>query len=643
MKSSNMLTILVLALGLMVCLPKVSEAAPVGTAWTYQGRLMDANQPADGEYDFRFKLYDDANTVTGNQVGSTIDINDLDVIDGYFTVELDFGKDIFSGSARWLEIAVRPGASIFKYRTLSPRQETTPAPYAIYAKTSGGDGDWTVSGNNMYSIPSGNVGIGTTSPTYKLDVAGSLRADGLRTNPNVISTNLIGGHGNNSVTSGAVAATIGGGGDSSRPNKVTDNYGTVGGGVDNQAGDNDGTVADATYATVSGGLENKASVEFATVGGGNDNTAGLRWTDSPTENASIEPSYSTIGGGQGNSARGPWSTIGGGWNNTASELVTVGEAQRQYPAYTTVGGGGGNTARGYHSTVGGGFNNTARESSSTVGGGRDNQANYHGSTISGGSNNIAWGASATVPGGVYNSAGGVLSFAAGYRAKVRSASEVGYPDTDGDKGTFVWADSTDADFQSTGHDQFLIRASGGVGIGMNSPNEKLTVEGALSLDEISAPSASAGYGKVYVRSDGELYFKNGAGTEYKLSAGGEDFVVGDCLLNANDTIRATYTTGPVLLKETKIGRGGSLRIKFDLSTNNAIAYVRAQIWRNNVAVGILRTTNSTSPVTFPEDISGWSKGDLVQVFGYTTNSDYPVYVSNLRLYVDNPAEAGARF
>jgi hypothetical protein len=41
--------------------------------------------------------------------------------------------------------------------------------------TSGGgpDGDWAISGNNMYAMPSGNVGIGTMSPGSKLEVAGS--------------------------------------------------------------------------------------------------------------------------------------------------------------------------------------------------------------------------------------------------------------------------------------------------------------------------------------------------------------------------------------------------------------------------------------------------------------------------------------
>lgn len=43
-----MLAILVLALGLTACPAQVSEAAPMGTAFTYQGRLMETNKPANG-------------------------------------------------------------------------------------------------------------------------------------------------------------------------------------------------------------------------------------------------------------------------------------------------------------------------------------------------------------------------------------------------------------------------------------------------------------------------------------------------------------------------------------------------------------------------------------------------------------------
>ncbi len=143
---------MVVVLGMMVSLVQVSQAEPMGTAWTYQGRLIDANEAADGEYDFTLKLFDDANTTTGVQQGGTIDLNDLDVIDGYFTLELDFGSLVFGGDARWLETAVRPGDSndVNDFVTLSPRQKVTPTPYALYA-LSGPATDW----NNLINVPSG--------------------------------------------------------------------------------------------------------------------------------------------------------------------------------------------------------------------------------------------------------------------------------------------------------------------------------------------------------------------------------------------------------------------------------------------------------------------------------------------------------
>ena len=166
MKATKMLAILVLALAVMVWLANVSKAVSMGTAWTYQGRLIDANDTADGEYDFQFKLFDDANTVTGNQLGTTIDINDLDVIDGYFTVELDFGSDAFDGDARWLEILVRPGDSndFRDFVTLSPRQEVTPTPYALQTR-------------GIFVDDRMNIGMGTTSPKGKLHVDGGKAAD----------------------------------------------------------------------------------------------------------------------------------------------------------------------------------------------------------------------------------------------------------------------------------------------------------------------------------------------------------------------------------------------------------------------------------------------------------------------------------
>jgi len=108
-----------------------AEAEPVGTGFTYQGRLIDANSAADGEYDLQFGLYD--SNSDGNQVGEDIEVNDVDLIDGYFTVELDFGG-VFDGEARWLEVGVREGDSSGDYTVLSPRQELTATPYAQEAE-----------------------------------------------------------------------------------------------------------------------------------------------------------------------------------------------------------------------------------------------------------------------------------------------------------------------------------------------------------------------------------------------------------------------------------------------------------------------------------------------------------------------------
>jgi hypothetical protein len=291
---------------------------------------------------------------------------------------------------------------------------------------------WSLTGNA--GTTPGTDFLGTTDDQPLEIHVNSSRA--LRIEPDATSPNIIGGSSGNMVTFGAEGATICGGGSSSYGNRITDDYCTVGGGEGNQAGDDAGTSNDADGATVGGGYGNVADGPGATVAGGTYNLAG---------------GAATIGGGVSNSATGTQSTVGGGGANDATA------------DYSAVAGGTGNQATGKCSTVAGGDHNHATD---------------EGAAVAGGWNNVASGDWAIVPGGAFNEAGGDYSFAAGYHAKVSNPQQSG--DDDGDEGTFIWADaSTDADFQSSGPNQFLIRASNGVGIGTNVLSEQLTVAGNI--------------------------------------------------------------------------------------------------------------------------------------------------------------------
>jgi len=104
-------------------------ATPLGTAFTYQGRLDRTGSPYTGSCDFLFSLFD-AET-EGIEIGETNVVNDLVVSNGLFTTTLDFGTGAFNGEARWLELSVLCTSDL-DYTTF-PRQKLTATPYALYA------------------------------------------------------------------------------------------------------------------------------------------------------------------------------------------------------------------------------------------------------------------------------------------------------------------------------------------------------------------------------------------------------------------------------------------------------------------------------------------------------------------------------
>jgi len=185
------------------CAYGAAAATPMGTAFSYQGRLFDGTNAANGRYDIRFILWDSASG--GSSVGPTLTTNGMAVANGLFLITLDFGA-VFDGTARWLDIAVKTnGGAVFS--NVTPRQPLTPAPYAEFAGNASALGglapgafapasgsaayvaktgdtmsgplflpaNGLTAGGSQLVLKSGAVGIGGDPGDALLDVKGNLR------------------------------------------------------------------------------------------------------------------------------------------------------------------------------------------------------------------------------------------------------------------------------------------------------------------------------------------------------------------------------------------------------------------------------------------------------------------------------------
>lgn len=385
------------------------RASAQGTAFTYQGQILDTSVPANGAYDLTFSLFNAGGD--GSQVGVTFTNLATPITDGRFTLTLDFGPGAFNGAARWLQIGVRTnGAGGFA--ALEPRQALLPAPYAILASTAS---------NLIGSLPisqlSGSLPSNLLAGTYTQPLSFTNAA------------NYFGGSGGG--LTGVNAATLGGlggtnfwmtGGNSGAKPSAGSFLGTT----DSQPLELRVNGVRALRLEPASGIPNvicgcsnavAADVFGGAIGGG---TASYIDTDS-------------------------WNcTIGGGTNNiiadTADESSIGGGAVNQIGSGandSVIAGGSGNAigAGSDHSTIGGGEFNNVGAPSSAVGGGEFNGASGYASTV---------------PGGAGNMAAGDYSLAAGDEAYATNA------------GAFVWADSQPYVFGSGADNEFSARATGGV-------------------------------------------------------------------------------------------------------------------------------------------------------------------------------------
>lgn len=442
-----------LRLGLALCLLPSAFCRPLHaqtTAFTYQGQLTDDGVPASAPFDFRITLHDEAGG--GLLIAGPVTNAAVNVVNGLFTVALDFGPGVFTGDERWLEIGVRTNGG-GTFTVLTPRQALSATPYAITAGNLAGTldaaqltgtipdarfslnvsllgpsiesediADGTIQAVDVNSASfdttfwrtAGNAGttsgmhlLGTTDD-QPLDLAvNNQRA--LRLEPAAGGApNLVGGAPVNRVSPGVVGATIGGGGAASWfalsfTNEIQADFGVISGGGQNlietnsrfaTIGGGGGNVVlrEAQYSTVSGGTLNRIEnhSERATITGG--------WGNTIHSNAN----NATISGGQLHAIHSgaAAATIAGGSQNTVHPGAQS----------ASIGGGTGNRilTNAPRATIGGGAGNTIHDDAieATVAGGGFNliEANARTATIGGGgANRIGTNAfSSTIGGGIWN-------------------------------------------------------------------------------------------------------------------------------------------------------------------------------------------------------------------------------------------------
>ncbi len=439
------------------------SAAPVGTAFTYHGRLIEGANPATGIYDFRFAICDSA--TNGSTVAGPLTNSAVGVTNGLFMTTLDFGAGVFTGDARWLEIAVRTNGSAGNFTTLSPRQSLTPTPYALYATNAGtaccasnllgalpgaqltgtysnvltfnnAVNSFSGSGAGLTALNANNLASGTV-PDARLSANVSLLGASIESaeitdgtivpvdlNLTAFNTTFWRTTGNSGTTPGThfLGTT-----DNQplelwvnnqrglrlEPTTFTDTVNVIGGSARNFVG------VGVVGATIGGGgagfygggtYTNRVEANFGTVSGGMQNTI---QTDAIcatigggyTNNIGTNCYESTIGGGSGNNiaANSSLATIAGGLVN---DIGT-----NSY--YSAIGGGHNNriAANSSYATISGGYNNDIGTNSvgSAIGGGYTNNigTNSYYNAIGGGSyNRIAADSSyATISGGYNNDIG----------------------------------------------------------------------------------------------------------------------------------------------------------------------------------------------------------------------------------------------
>jgi len=193
-----------------IAVERSAEARPpVGSAITYQGELKNAGVPLNGTADLTFQLWPTASAV-GAPSSGVVQVNNVAIVNGRFTVNLDFGAAAFNGEQRFMQIRVRtphdPGNSL-PFTALTPLQEAKPAPMAMHSLSTG-----LVPNASLVGTYSQQLNLSNASNTVAGNGAGLTALNASNLSSGVVGSGLLAGSYTNALNLSNSSNTLAGNG-----------------------------------------------------------------------------------------------------------------------------------------------------------------------------------------------------------------------------------------------------------------------------------------------------------------------------------------------------------------------------------------------------------------------------------------------
>lgn len=163
----------------------LAALAPLGAeVLRFEGDLFAGGHPAEGPFDFRFRLLDGPDGATSSELAEPLERYGVEVAQGRFRVELEFDLEVPKASPTWLAVEVARSGSGDRFAALEPArpimgpgeltpEDNFPAGTVAFFDLPACPSGWTeltaARGRTLVGLPSGGT-LGGTQGTALSDL-----------------------------------------------------------------------------------------------------------------------------------------------------------------------------------------------------------------------------------------------------------------------------------------------------------------------------------------------------------------------------------------------------------------------------------------------------------------------------------------